>query len=182
MFEFMTQHQFWAAVAIYWIFSAAVSSIPDPAPNGGPSYLWLYRFFHTLAGNITTAFGSRIPGLKTLGLILIVPLLFSTSACAARYTIHPGALNKTDSAAYDALLIAQAAIDQARMEYAAKPLPGEAKERLNTLIKSYTVARNSWLTYRGAIASNMPAGVYFDRLTKNLSDLSNAIRTLKEAK
>ena len=27
MFEFVSEHQFWAAVVIYWIFSAAVSSI-----------------------------------------------------------------------------------------------------------------------------------------------------------
>jgi len=27
MFEFLSEHQLWAAVVIYWIFSAAVSSI-----------------------------------------------------------------------------------------------------------------------------------------------------------
>jgi hypothetical protein len=61
------------------------------------------------------------------------------SACAAHYTIHPGALNKTDSAAYDALLIAEAAIDQARMEYQASRLPALAKKPLNALIESYTL-------------------------------------------
>ena len=30
MLEFIAQHQFSAAVAIYWIFSAAVDSLPDP--------------------------------------------------------------------------------------------------------------------------------------------------------
>jgi hypothetical protein len=104
------------------------------------------------------------------------------SACAAHYTIHPGALNKTDSAAYDALLIAEAAIDQARMEYQASRLPALAKKPLNALIESYNVARDSWLTYRGAIATNVPAGVYFHQLTKNVSDLAVAIRAFKEAK
>ena len=75
MFELLTEHQFWTAVAIYWIFSAAVSSMPDPAGNGSSGYLWLYRFLHTIAGNITTAFGSKIPGLKTFTLLL---------GCAAR--------------------------------------------------------------------------------------------------
>jgi len=60
--------------------------------------------------------GSKIPGLKALVLLLTIPLLLSASACAAHYTIHPGSLNKTDSAAYDALRIAEAAIDQARMK------------------------------------------------------------------
>ncbi len=67
MFEFVTQHQFWTAVVLYWIFSAAVSSMPDPAPNGSPAYVWLYRFLHTLAGNLVTAFGNRIPGLNSPG-------------------------------------------------------------------------------------------------------------------
>ena len=93
MFEFVTQHQFWTAVVIYWIFSAAVSSMPEPASNGSPGYLWLFRFLHSIAGNITTAFGSKIPGLKTFVLVLTIPLMLATPACAARYTIHPGALS-----------------------------------------------------------------------------------------
>ena len=96
MLEFIAQHQFSAAVAIYWIFSAAVDSLPDPAGNGGPVYLWLYRFSHTIAGNMTRAFGSRIPGLKGIGLALLLPLLLSASACTAHHAVHPGALNKTE--------------------------------------------------------------------------------------
>jgi hypothetical protein len=60
---------------MYWILSAAVSALPEPAGNGSPVYLWLYRFSHTIAGNLTTALstaaryragaspGSRIPSL-----------------------------------------------------------------------------------------------------------------------
>ena len=182
MFEFITQHQSWTAVLIYWIFSAAVSSMPDPAGYGRSAYLWLYRFCHTTAGNITTVFGNRIPVLKTLIIVPMIPLFLATSACVAHYTIHPGALNKTDSAAYDTLLIAEAAIDQARIEYKASQLPAQAKEPLDTLVKSYNVARESWLTYRGAMATNVPSDAYFNQLTKNLSDLTDAIRTFKEAK
>ncbi len=69
MFEFVIEHQFWTAVVIYWIFSAAVSSMPEPGANSNPGYLWLYRFLHSLAGNITTVFGTKIPGLKTFLLI-----------------------------------------------------------------------------------------------------------------
>ncbi|HEY2382500.1 MAG TPA: hypothetical protein VGK48_15095 [Terriglobia bacterium] len=59
MFESLMQHQIWVVVVIYWIFSAAVSAMPEPAPcrawasrpepasNGGAGYLWLYRFCHT---------------------------------------------------------------------------------------------------------------------------------------
>ena len=105
MFEFVLQHQFGIAVVAYWIFSAAVSSLPEPAPNGSGRYLWFFRFCHTIAGNITTAFAGRIPGVKALVLLLLVPVALATMACAA-YRVHPGALNTTDSAAYDTLLIA----------------------------------------------------------------------------
>ncbi len=121
--------------------------------------------------------------------VLVLALLLSASACAARYTVHPGALNTTDSAAYDALLAAETAIDQAKIENQGKP-----NDALNRLIASYDVARDSWLTYRGAIAAQrkrdsaqpqvttVPLQAYLHKLSKNLSDLTNAIRTLKEAK
>ena len=206
MLEFVTQHQSWTAVAIYWIFSAAVSllpeaspcracaSRPEPAFNGNWGYSWLFRFMHTVAGNITTAFteaaryradasaGSKIPGVKPMVCLLIMPLVLSTPACAAHYTIHPGALNKTDSETYDALLIAEAAIDQARADYQAKRLPVEAKNAFDALIRSYNLARQSWLAYRGAIATNVPDAAYFNQVNQNLSDLTNAIRAFKEAK
>ena len=38
MCEFIAQHQFWIAVAVYWIYSAAVSSLPEPAKDGSPLY------------------------------------------------------------------------------------------------------------------------------------------------
>ena len=61
--------------------------------------------------------GSKISGLKVLIPLLMVPILFSMPACAAtHYTVHPGAFNKTDSAAYDTLLIAESVIDQARSQ------------------------------------------------------------------
>jgi len=44
----------------------------------------------------------------------------------ARYTVHAGALNPIDSAAYGTLLIAEAAIDQVRTENQTGPLPAEA--------------------------------------------------------
>jgi len=192
MFEIVSEHQFWTAVVIYWIFSAAVSSIikaspwrarasrPEPGPNGSPAYLWFYRFLHSIAGNITTAFGSKIPGVKTMTVILLIPILLSVSACRAHYAIHPGALNPADSAAYDTLLIAEATIDDARVAYQLGRLPIGARDLLNTLIHSYKVARQSWLTYRGAIATNVAPDIYFDELTENLKDLTTAIRAFHE--
>ena len=183
MFEFISQHQFWTAVVMYWIFSAGVSSMPDPAPNSNPGYLWLFRFLHSVAGNITTAFGSRIPGLKTVVVVLLVPVMSVTNACAAsRYTVHPGALSATDSAAYDTLLIAETAIDQARVDEQAGRIPAGMKPALNDLIDTYNVAREAWLTYRNAVSIKTPSDIYLQRLTQDVLDLNNAIRRFEEAK
>jgi hypothetical protein len=158
------------------VFSAAVSAMPEP--GGTPGYLWLYRFMHTVAGNITTVLGGKIPGVKTLAASLLV---LCVSGCAAmHYTVHPGALNTADSVAYDTLTIAQAAIDQAKADYQNRQLPPSTKAAINTLIQSYTVARESWLTYRGAIATNVPSDSYFQQLNKNLSNLITAIEAIKE--
>ena len=192
MFEIVSEHQFWTAVVVYWMFSAAVSSMPEPAPNGSPAYLWFYRFLHSIAGNITTAFGGKIPGVKTMTVILLIPILLSVSACRAHYPIHPGALNMADSAAYDTLLVAEAMIDDARVAYQLGRLPMGATDLLNTLIHSYSIyygcalsrlrsaTRQSWLTYRGAMATNVAPDIYFDELTENLKDLTTAIRAFHE--
>ena len=175
MFQFLTQHQFWTAVVLYWIYSAAVSSMPEPGPNAKPGYIWMYRFLHTIAGNLTTAFSGKIPGLKTLSFLLIVPLVFATPACAARYAVHPGALNTTDSAAYDTLLIAEATIDQARLDYKSGQLPAGSEPALDMLIESYSIARDSWLIYRGAVTAKAPTDAYLATLNHNLTDLANDI-------
>ena len=44
--------------------------------------LWLYRFCHTTAGNLSTVVSSKISGLKVLIPLLMIPILFSTAACA----------------------------------------------------------------------------------------------------
>src|SRR5438105_2799729 len=139
MFEILSEHQFWTAVVIYWMFSAAVSSMPDPSANGSPAYRWFFRFLHSIAGNITTVFGSKIPGVKTITMMLLIPFLLSASACRGHYAVHPGALNTADSAAYDTLVIAEAAIDDARVAYQVGSLPVGAKDLLNTLISSFNV-------------------------------------------
>src|SRR5262249_34202308 len=194
MFELLTEHQFWTAVVIYWIFSAAVSSMPYPAGNGSSGYLWLYRFLHTIAGNITTAFSEaaryragasreiKIPGLKTFTLLLVTLLPAATSACAARYTIHPGALNKTDSAAYDILLVAETAIDQARLDYKSGHLPAGAKPAFEALVQSYNITPQSYLASPRSIATNAPAALSLSQVNVNPRDRGVALQELAQTK
>ena len=92
MFEVLIQHQLWTAVVLSWIFSAAVSAMPEPDGNGSPAYLWFYRFLHSVAGNITTAFseaarfragasrGNKIPGPKTIALLTLIAAVLITTA------------------------------------------------------------------------------------------------------
>jgi hypothetical protein len=107
----------------------------------------------------------------------LAAVVLIASACVPHYTIHPGAINKADSAAYDALLIAQAAIDQARSALEAGQLPASAKATLNAVIASYNIARESWMAFRGS-----PDTYPLTTLNKNITDLMDAIRALnKEA-
>jgi hypothetical protein len=73
LLESLMEHQSWTAVVIYWIFSAAVSGMPEPASRDKAWYLWLYRFCHTIAGNLSTVLGRRIPGLKIPPFAVILP-------------------------------------------------------------------------------------------------------------
>ena len=50
---------------------------------------------------------------------------------------------------------------------------------LNTVIQAYNVARDAWLTYRGAASTNTPSDQYLQQLMKNLTDLTGALEALK---
>ena len=111
--------------------------------------------------------------------LLVAVLVLAAAACATHYKPHPGAINIADSAAYDTLLVAEAAIDAARTRNQTHPLPAEAKDVLNRVIQYYNVARDAWLTYRGALATNTPSDQYLQQLTRNLTDLTGALESLK---
>ena len=111
--------------------------------------------------------------------VALLILAAGAAACTAHYKLHPGALNMADSAAYDTLLVAEAAIDQAREENQRRPFSAEAKDSLNRLIQAYNITREAWLTYRGAVAANVSSDQYFQQLNRNLSDLAAAIEALK---
>lgn len=67
MFSILQDPNFWLLVGIYWIFNAAVGAMPEPTPSSSAGYAWAFKFLHTLAGNITTAFANKIPGNANLG-------------------------------------------------------------------------------------------------------------------
>src|ERR1051325_5552749 len=79
-------------------------------------------------------------GRGTLGILFVL-----LASCMHQVTVHPGALNAADSRIYDGLTVAQAAIDQARIELNAGRLPEASRQPLNALIAAYNAARTAWL-------------------------------------
>lgn len=171
MLHLIEQHQFWVAVAAYWLYSAAVSSMPEP--TGGNGYKWLYGFCHAIAGNLTTAFGSKIPGMKVLALILLLPLTLALPSCAA-IQIHPGAVNTFDSATFDVLVAAKATIDTSRAQYTAGALSPTLVPIIDAIAKAYDVAYPAWTAWRTSLVGSADA-------TTKLANLNAALQALAAA-
>ena len=145
-------------------------------------YLWLFETPLDVGAERRTSMIQFVNQHQLWMALLIVPVVLALGACATmRYNVHPGAMNSMDSAAYDALLVAEAAIDQARTDMEAGQLPDRAKSALPKLVAAYNLARQSWLTYRGAVTTKVPAETYLDQLNQNLLNLTNALRELQEA-
>jgi hypothetical protein len=64
MLQLIQQHPYTAGAVALWIFSAIVSGMPEPEATDGKGYRWLYSTLHSIAGNLKTAFGGKIAGLK----------------------------------------------------------------------------------------------------------------------
>ncbi len=58
----LTDPSFWLLVGLYWIFNAAVGALEAPTTASTARYRYIYRLLHTLAGDLTSAFGNKIPG------------------------------------------------------------------------------------------------------------------------
>jgi hypothetical protein len=50
-------------IALYWVFSAFVSGMPQPGPTASTAYVWAYTSLHALAANIDKLAAQKgIPG------------------------------------------------------------------------------------------------------------------------
>lgn len=59
---FIAAHQTIAALAAWYVTSAAVGSLPMPDTNSSKFYRWFFQFSNTLAANISRAWASKLPG------------------------------------------------------------------------------------------------------------------------
>ncbi len=114
---------------------------------------------------------------------VIAALLFllALTGCSGtpKPVIHPGALNQFDSNAYDTLLTAQAAIEQASKEVVAN-YPA-LKDEMNKVRAGYTAAQASYKSYHEAAAAGKPTTPdALDALLKKLTtDLAAILAKLK---
>lgn len=118
--------------------------------------------------------------MKPFGAAAILVVLLLTSCAADSYILHPGAVSRADSIAYDSLLIAQAIIEHSRTEFAAGTLPDTLKPGFNRLIESYNVARSTWLTYRGTVIAGGSANE--QALLSAMSALNASLNAFQSAR
>lgn len=99
MWQFILAHQFWTAVAAYWLFSAAVSSMPDPSEKSSSGYTWFWKFTHIIAGNLNNAFGGKVPGVArgAVTVLLGAVLLFTTGCPASNSDLRNVAVAAQDA-------------------------------------------------------------------------------------
>lgn len=111
--------------------------------------------------------------------ILAVCLLFLTGCAKNPVVVHPGSLSAFDSAAYDTLLTAQAAIESATTEVVAN-YPN-LKPEINTVRKTYTAAQAAYKAYHEAAAAGKPTDpAALDAMLKKLTaDIAAIVAKLK---
>jgi uncharacterized MAPEG superfamily protein len=91
--------------------------------------------------------------IPTLLVAVLMVAQFATIGCGKSVHPHPNQLNTLDGQAYDRLTEAQAALDEAKAQYAAAKLPQTAmvKAIINDAGAAYETARTSWMVYRDVL-------------------------------
>ena len=109
-------------------------------------------------------------------LLTVIAVIF-TIGCQKKVTPHPNQLNAFDGQAYDSLVSAQAAIDEAKGQYASGKLPPSSKAIINDAGAVYESARTGWLYWRD-VSMGIKSGDVNEaqaRLQDDLAQLSAAI-------
>jgi len=107
---------------------------------------------------------------KKMGLVLAILAL---AGCAKQATVRPGAVNTFDSQAFDSLVTAQAAIEQASKEITAFP---NLKPELNHVIDGYNSAMVAYKAYHEAALAGKPTDQA--SLAKLIQGLTSAVASI----
>jgi hypothetical protein len=92
--------------------------------------------------------------LVTAIVLLVVALAIALTSCAAKTTMHAGAINQTDSDTYDALIVVQASIDAAKVNPIILASPS-AVINLNMAFADYNVAYAAYLAYHAGESGDL---------------------------
>ncbi len=60
--DFLKAHPTMVTLALYYVMSAAVGSLPMPDANSHMFYRWFFQFSNTLAANVARAYAAKLPG------------------------------------------------------------------------------------------------------------------------
>ena len=176
--------------------AAAVYVAPDTFNFSGEGFVKLLQLAG--AGALIALLGylkqSPLPPEKKLkvggiaSLLFIAFLLFSSACHKQIVAPHPASLDAFDSQTYDALLVAQGVLDQAKIEYQQGKLAESAKPLINKTGDAYNLARDLWLEYRAVVEAGKSGDVVSDVQAKvdaavfNLGALVRDLNVLLGAK
>jgi hypothetical protein len=119
-----------------------------------------------------------------LTVILTVLAVVFTIGCQKKVTPHPNQLNAFDGQAYDSLVSAQAALDEAKGQYASGKLPPASKAVINDAGAAYESARTGWVYWRD-VSMGIKSGDVNEaqaKLQDDLAQLSAAIAKIAAMK
>lgn len=114
--------------------------------------------------------------------VLAITVVLWCSACTKNYQVHPGSASTFDSQSYDALLVADSSIKEAKADITAGTLPASSIGPANEVIKAYNVARASYITYHNAALAGSDTAKLQAQLTTDLQGVTQAIVAFKTAK
>jgi predicted lipoprotein len=80
--------------------------------------------------------------------IVLLAVTFTVGCQKNLVTAHPNQINTFDGQTYDTLVTAQAALDEAKSQFAQGKLPAGSKIVINAGGAAYEAARSSWATWR----------------------------------
>jgi hypothetical protein len=112
----------------------------------------------------------RIREVRVTVILTVIAVMF-TIDCQKKATPHPNQLNVFDGQAYDSLVSAQAALDEAKGQYASGKLPPSSKTVINDAGAAYESARTGWVYWRD-VSMGIKSGDVNEAQTKLQDDLA----------
>ncbi len=112
--------------------------------------------------------------------VLVLSVITFGLACHKNATPYPNQINSFDGRTYDALISAQAVLDEAKNQYRRGGLPQEAKQTINDAGVAYEQARTSWQLWRDVTLELKPGdpATTQSKLEADMQQLAAALASL----